>query len=153
MMGREIERKFRVVDDSWRLLVTKTVHIVQGYLSTSIDRVVRVRTLDDQGALTIKGITSSSARAEYEYEIPLNDARQILRELCHQPLVEKTRSYIPQGELKWEIDVFHAPQDHLVIAEIELPSVDHPFEKPAWVGEDVTGDPRFYNQNITFRRP
>jgi len=150
-MGKEIERKFRVASDAWRASVTKTVHIVQGYLSKDIERVVRVRTADDRGAITIKGVTRHAERAEYEYEIPVGDARELLRELCLKPLIEKTRYYVPQGELAWEIDVFHAPQDGLIVAEIELPSADHVFERPAWLGEEVTADPRFYNQNITSR--
>lgn len=152
-MGQEIERKFKVANDGWKPLVTGSTRIVQGYMTNSIVSVVRIRTADDRGFITIKGITSGSARTEYEYVIPLDDARQLLRELCLQPLIEKTRHYVPQGDLKWEIDVFHAPQTGLVVAEIELPSVDHKFERPAWIGEDVTGDPRFYNQNITFRSP
>jgi adenylate cyclase len=152
-MGKEIERKFRVADDSWQRAVTKTARIVQGYLSTSIERVVRVRTVEGRGALTIKGITSGSTRAEYEYEIPFDDARELLQTLCLKPLIEKRRFYVPQGDLKWEVDVFEAPQNGLVLAEIELPRADYAFEKPGWVGEDVTGDPRFYNQNITHRRP
>lgn len=152
-MGLEIERKFKVVGDDWRAAAVKHAEIVQGYLSTVVDRVVRVRTKDGEGALTIKGVTSQASRTEYEYSIPLEDAEHLLHELCVQPLLEKTRYYIPQGDLIWEVDVFHSPQDGLILAEIELPAVDHAFERPPWIGEEVTGDPRFYNQNISHRRP
>jgi adenylate cyclase len=153
IMAKEIERKFKVIDDSWRSSVEKTVHVVQGYLSKSLERVVRVRTMDDRTAMiTIKGITSGFVRAEYEYQIPIKDARELMQ-LCLKPLVEKTRHYVRQGDLVWEIDEFRNPQDKLVLAEIELPTADREFQRPFWVGAEVTGDPRFYNQNITFRAP
>jgi adenylate cyclase len=149
-MAKEIERKFKVIDSSWEASVTRAVRITQGYLSKALERVVRVRAAGERGVLTIKGPTNNFEHAEYEYTIPIEDARELLRELCIKPLVEKTRYYVPLGEFEWEIDVFHPPHDGLVIAEIELPAADYPFHRPAWIGEDVTGDPRFYNQNITF---
>jgi adenylate cyclase len=147
-MGTEIERKFRVVGDAWRSLGTP-VRIVQGYLSRDKERVVRVRTADDQGFLTIKGITRGATRAEFEYEVPLEDASHMLRTLCIKPLIEKTRYYVRLNGLVWHVDEFHRPQSGLVIAEIEIPSEDFAFEHPDWLGEEVTGDPSYYNQNMT----
>ncbi len=153
-MAREIERRFKVIDDQWRASVQKTARIVQGYLSTGVERVVRVRAMNDQVAtITIKGVASATFHTEYEYVIPIADARELLRQLCLQPLVEKTRHYVSHGGLVWEIDEFDSPQRSLVIAEIKLPTIDHELMKPAWLGEEVTGNPLFYNLNVTFRRP
>jgi adenylate cyclase len=152
-VNREIERKFKVVDDRWRSSVKKTARIVQGYLSRDSERVVRVRTTNDEAAaITIKGVRTGVSRAEFEYAIPIEDARELLH-LCLQPPIEKTRHYVKDGELTWEIDEFQAPQHELVIAELELPTADHEFERPGWLGAEVTANPLFYNQNITFRRP
>jgi adenylate cyclase len=151
-MGVEIERKFKVIGDSWRG-ATKSVHIVQGYLSKDAERVVRIRLAGDRGALTVKGASVGSKRAEYEYEIPADDARELLDGICLRPLVEKTRHYVRQGSLLWTIDEFHAPQEGLLIAEIELPSPDSEFDRPQWLGEEVTGDPRYYNHNLGPKDP
>jgi adenylate cyclase len=146
-MGQEIERKFLVVGDEWRLL-GKPVRIVQGYLSRDKERVVRLRVSDEQGFITVKGISKGAARAEFEYEIPKEDAQQMIRELCLKPLVEKTRYYVRHNELVWHVDEFHAPRAGLVVAEIEIPTEDYAFERPDWVGKEVTGDPAYYNQNM-----
>jgi adenylate cyclase len=147
-MGTEIERKFTVVGDAWRSAGTP-VRIVQGYLTRDEYRVVRIRTSDEKGLITLKGISRGAARTEFEYDIPLEDARQMLRELCLQPLIDKTRYYVPHKELVWEVDEFHSPRPGLIIAEIEIPSVDYDFERPTWVGDEVTGNPFYYNQNMT----
>lgn len=147
-MGIEIERKFTVVGAEWRKSA-KFARIVQGYLTRDAHRVVRVRTTDERGFITIKGISRGAARTEFEYEIPVQEARQMLRELCLAPLIDKTRYYVPYDGLTWEVDEFHAPRSDLIIAEIELPSVDFEFKRPPWVKDDVTGNLAYYNQNMT----
>ena len=147
-MGIEIERKFTVVGDAWRSSA-RSVRIVQGYLNRDARRAVRIRTMDQKGLITIKGLSRGAARTEFEYEIPVDDARQMLHELCLEPLIEKTRYYVPHDGLVWEIDEFHAPCAGLILAEIELPSVGYDFKRPDWVQEEVTGNPRYYNQNMS----
>ena len=146
-MGTEIERKFSVVSDAWRSLGTP-IHIVQGYLSRDKERIVRLRTSGGKGLITLKGISRGAVRTEFEYEIPVDDAKQMLCELCLQPLIDKTRYYVPHKELVWHVDEFHSPRPGLVIAEIEIPSVGYPLERPSWIGDEVTGDPSYYNQNM-----
>lgn len=145
-MGKEIERKFLVTGDDWRKLA-KGTRYRQGYLSTVKERTVRVRTVDADGFLTVKGITVGATRKEYEYPIPAADAAGLL-ELCEQPLVEKVRYKIPFGGLTWEVDEFEGVNQGLVVAECELTSEDQKFEKPSWIGEEVTSDPRYFNSNL-----
>jgi len=147
-MGIEIERKFTVVGDAWRSSA-RSVRIVQGYLNRDARRAVRIRTMDQKGLITIKGLSRGAARSEFEYEIPVHDARQMLHELCLEPLIDKTRYYVPYDGLVWEIDEFHAPRAGLILAEIELPSVGYHFKRPDWVQEEVTGNPLYYNQNMS----
>ncbi len=146
-MAKEIERKFLITGDAWRELAKGTAYR-QGYLSTVKERTVRVRTIDDKGFLTIKGITVGATRAEYEYEIPAADANEMLDDLCEQPIIEKNRYKVPLGGFIWEIDEFGGVNDGLIVAEIELESEDQAFDKPDWVGEEVTGDPRYFNSNL-----
>lgn len=146
-MGKEIERKFLVKSDEWKSLA-KGKYYRQGYLSTVKERVVRVRTIDDKGYLTIKGVTTGISRSEFEYEIPADDANLMLDNLCEKPIIEKYRAKVPQGDLVWEIDEFHGENEGLVIAEIELQSEDQQFEKPSWIGEEVSGDPKYFNSNL-----
>ena len=146
-MGVEIERKFSVVGDEWRAGATSAEYR-QGYLSTVKERTVRVRTIDDRGFLTVKGVTIGATRSEFEYEIPAKDARQMLEDLCERPLIEKTRYNVPYGGLTWEIDEFHGVNEGLLIAEVELTDADQTVELPAWVGEEVTDDPRYSNANL-----
>jgi CYTH domain-containing protein len=113
------------------------------------ERTVRVRTIDDKGYLTIKGITVGASRAEYEYEIPAADANEMLTNLCEKPLVEKNRYKIKQGELTWEIDEFLGDNLGLTVAEIELTDEAQKFDKPSWIGAEVTGDPKYFNSNLT----
>jgi len=145
-MGKEIERKYLVAGESYKALGQGTL-FRQGYLNSAKERVVRVRTMGDKAALTIKGLTVGATRAEFEYDIPLEDARQLL-DLCEQPLIEKTRYKIPFGGLVWEIDQFHGVNQGLTVAECELESEDQVVVKPDWVGEEVTGDPRYFNSNL-----
>lgn len=147
-MSLEIERKFTVAGEAWRA-ATKSVRIVQAYLTRDARRAVRIRTMDETGWLTIKGLSRGAARTEFDYEIPVHDARQMLHELCLEPLIDKTRYYVPYDGLVWEVDEFHAPCAGLIVAEIELPSIDYAFKRPDWIQKEVTGNPLYYNQNIT----
>ena len=146
-MGTEIERKFLITDDSWRLLAEGSQYR-QGYLNSVKERIVRVRTIDDKGFLTIKGITTGAGRVEYEYEIPYAEATAMLEDLCEKPLIEKKRYKITTGGLTWEVDEFFGENQGLIVVEVELESEDQQFEKPEWVGEEVTGDPKYFNSNL-----
>lgn len=146
-MGKEIEHKYLVVDDSYKGIACRSFEIVQGYLCREPERTVRIRTKGEKGYITVKGIATGCAREEFEYEVSLQDAREMLR-LCVPPLLEKTRWIVAFGGFEWEVDEFHGPLSGLVTAEIELPSSDTPYTKPPFVGEDVTGDPRYYNSNL-----
>ena len=146
-MGREIERKFLTNNEDWKALADGTYYR-QGYLSTEKERTVRVRTINDKGFLTIKGITTGFSRVEYEYEIPFAEATEMLDSLCFKPLVEKKRYKIAMAELVWEVDEFKGENDGLVVAEVELTSEEQKFEKPSWIGEEVSGDPRYFNSNL-----
>ena len=153
-MGVEIERKFLIRGDGWRRTAAGTLYR-QGYLSTSADRSVRVRTQGGKAVLTVKGKSRGARRLEFEYEIPRQDADQLLDELCLRPLIEKTRHVLEHGGLVWEVDEFHGDNDGLVVAEVELESEDQPLELPPWVGDEVTDDPRYLNANLVanpFRR-
>ena len=146
-MGKEIERKFLLKGDSWRALA-KGVKYRQGYLNSIKERVVRVRIIDNQGFLTVKGITSGASRLEFEYEIPLTDAAVMLDELCEKPLIEKNRYKIEHAGLIWEIDEFVGENQGLVVAEVELKSEDQSFEAPEWIGQEVSGEPKYFNSNL-----
>ena len=147
-MGKEIERKFLMKGDGWRKLA-KGISYRQGYLSTVKERTVRVRTIGEDGFLTIKGITVGATRAEYEYKIPAAEADEMLTNLCEKPLIEKNRYKISQGDLVWEIDEFFGDNKGLTVAEIELKDENQPFTKPDYIGEEVTGDPKYFNSNLT----
>jgi CYTH domain-containing protein len=145
-VGKEIEKKFLVRGQQWQSLATGVL-FRQGYLNSTKERVVRVRTMGEVAALTIKGITVGATRLEFEYDIPLADAEQLL-ELCEQPLIEKTRYKIPHEGLIWEVDQFHGVNQGLVVAECELESEQQAIAKPDWVADEVTGDPRYFNSNL-----
>ncbi len=146
-MGVEIERKFLIAGDSWRETAEGTQYR-QGFLSTEPERTVRVRVAGSRGSITIKGKNIGARRAEFEYEIPLADAEQILDTLCKRPLIEKVRYTLSVGPHTWEIDVFEGDNAGLVVAEIELGQEDEAFDKPEWVGDEVTDDPRYFNSNL-----
>ena len=146
-MGVEIERKFLLTGTAWKELAPG-ISYRQGYLNSAKERTVRVRTIDDKGFLTIKGISVGATRVEYEYEIPVADARNLLDELCEKPIIEKTRYKISHGGFVWEVDEFFGENAGLVVAEIELESEDQAFAIPEWVGEEVTGDPRYFNSSL-----
>lgn len=146
-MGKEIEKKFLIVNDDWRHLGTGKSYC-QGYLNSEKGRTVRVRTINDRGILTIKGPSIGNTRLEYEYNIPLNEALEMLKELCHKPLIEKTRYKIPFDGFTWEVDEFTGENEGLIFAEIELEYEGQKFEKPQWIGKEVTDDSRYYNANL-----
>lgn len=148
-MSQEIERKFLVVGEGWR--AAEGVLYRQGYLSTAQERTVRVRVAGDKGYLTIKGLGQGAVRPEFEYEIPLADANQMLDELCLRPLIEKKRYKVSYGGLTWEVDEFLGENEGLLLAEVELSSEDQPFDLPGWAGQEVTGDPRYYNASLVER--
>ena len=144
-MGKEIERKFRVKEGAW--LNVKGIRYRQGYLSTVKERTVRVRTIEDRGYLTIKGIAIGTSRMEFEYEIPRQDAATLL-DICERPLIEKNRYKIEHGGFVWEVDEFFGENQGLIVAELELENEDQYFPKPDWIGEEVTGDTRYFNSNL-----
>jgi len=146
-MGIEIERKFLIKDDAWRALAKGTQYR-QGYLNSTKERTVRVRTINDKGYLTIKGITTGATRVEYEYDIPENDATAMLDDLCEKPIIEKNRYKIDFAGFVWEVDEFFGENQGLIVAEVELESEDQAFEKPEWIGDEVTGDPKYFNSNL-----
>jgi adenylate cyclase len=144
-MATEIERKFLVINDDWRAQVSRQSHMRQGYLVGSEKASVRVRVAEDKGYLNIKSATLNVTRKEYEIPIPLSDANELLDELCEHPLIEKTRYYIPAGRHTWEVDVFEGDNAGLLVAEIELQDEAEAFDRPAWLGEEVSDDARYYN--------
>ena len=146
-MAKEIERKFLVKGVDWKAMA-KGTRYRQGYLNSVKERTVRVRTIDDKGFLTVKGITTGATRSEFEYEIPAADADAMLTDLCEKPLIEKNRYKIQAGRHVWEIDEFFGENQGLIVAELELTTENETFEKPGWVGEEVTGDPRYFNSNL-----
>ena len=145
-MSVEIERKFLVKNDQWRGLAPGELYR-QGYIPT-LESAVRIRVIRDRAFITIKGISQGISRAEFEYEIPLNDAAQMLDTLCKPPLIEKYRHKIERNGLMWEVDEFLGENQGLTIAEVELESADQAIELPDWIGEDVSHDPRYYNSNL-----
>ncbi|WP_456386377.1 CYTH domain-containing protein [Desulfolithobacter sp.] len=147
-MGLEIERKFLVRGDTWRN-ESDGIPYRQGYLCLDRERTVRVRTIDEQqGFVTIKGASAGVTRMEFEYSIPVQDALTMLDNLCEKPLIEKKRYTIMDNGHTWEVDEFFGENQGLIIAEIELTSEDQEFSKPDWVGEEVTGDPRYFNSSL-----
>jgi len=146
-MPQEIERKFLVKGDDWRSLGAGK-HYKQGYIASEQGRTVRVRVVGEQAWLTIKGNTQGIARAEYEYPLPLDDALEMLENLCPPPLVEKTRYRITHKGNVWEVDEFAGDNAGLVIAEIELNDPDQAIALPEWVGQEVSDDPRYFNVNL-----
>lgn len=146
-MAKEIERKFLVANDAWRALAKGTSYR-QGYLSTVKERTVRVRTVGEKGFLTVKGISVGATRTEFEYEIPAADANEMLDTLCERPIIEKARYKIPFGGFIWEVDAFAGVNAGLIVAEIELADEGQAFPLPDWIGQEVTGDPRYFNANL-----
>jgi adenylate cyclase len=147
-MGVEIERKFLVRDDSWRASADAGTELVQGYLVIQDTLSVRVRIQGEHARLTIKAGTGSIERQEFEYPIPISDARTMIGTLCRRPVLSKRRHRVPVGRHVWEVDVFAAENAGLVVAEVELAAVDESFERPPWVGEEVSEDARYLNASL-----
>jgi len=144
-MPREIERKFLTISDAWRSQVAKSRPMSQGYLVSSSSKLsVRVRIAGREAWLNIKAGGLVASRPEYEYPIPLDEARELLA-LAEGPLIEKTRHFVEHGGMTWEVDEFHGDNSGLVVAELELDSEDAPFSRPAWLGVEVTELRRYYN--------
>jgi adenylate cyclase len=145
MKNLEIERKFLVNKDKWSHTVKpEGTRYLQGYLSIDEEKVVRVRVAGEKGFLTIKGRSETFSHPEFEYPIPPDDARELISKFT-ATRVEKIRTRIPAGHHTWEVDEFSGDNEGLLLAEIELDSLDDHFEKPAWLGIEVTGDQRYYN--------
>ncbi|MBR7798673.1 CYTH domain-containing protein [Undibacterium fentianense] len=146
-MGVEIERKFLVLNEDWKVLASP-VHLRQGYLNSSPDRVVRVRIEGETANLTIKGRSQGIFRHEWEYPIPISDANDLLDTLCERPLIEKYRYRITINDLVWEVDEFLGENAGLVVAEVELENVDQAFVKPSWLGAEVSHEHRYANASL-----
>lgn len=152
-MSLEIERKFLVAGAGWQGCSVLSVSIRQFYLANTDKAVIRLRIVDDEEAyLTIKSAVKGSTRSEFEYPVPVEDAAAMI-DMRQGLVIEKRRHFVPWGALRWEIDVFEGAHRGLVIAEIELPSADTPFEQPDWLGREVTGIRSYYNADLATRRP
>jgi len=147
-MGTEIERKYLVKGNEWRTLA-EGVAYRQGYLSTTKERTVRIRVAGEKAFLTIKGVSVGNTRAEYEYDIPLTDANEMLDRLCEKPIIEKSRFTIDVDGVTWEVDEFEGVNKGLIVAEIELSDEEQQFSLPEWIADEVSGDSRYFNANLT----
>ncbi|MEQ1483998.1 CYTH domain-containing protein [Methyloglobulus sp.] len=148
-MAIEIEHKFLLANDDWRKATQKSIKYKQGYLSSQPTSSIRIRISDKQAWLNIKSATIGTQRLEFEYEIPLTDAQEIIATLCGKPLIEKTRHLVPIADNIWEIDEFEGDNHGLIVAEIELSKAGQNFTKPHWLGVEVTHDLRYYNNNLS----
>ena len=147
-MANEIERKF-LVKGEFKNLASKETRIVQGYLSSIPERTVRVRIKGDKGFITIKGIGNASGAARYEWEkkIPINEVEELLK-ICEPGVIDKTRYLVKVGNHTFEVDEFYGENKGLIVAEIELSSETETFDKPTWLGAEVTGDTKYYNSML-----
>ncbi|MDR3269741.1 MAG: CYTH domain-containing protein [Tannerella sp.] len=148
-MKQEIERKFLVKGD-FDKAVDRRSRMIQGYLCADEERTVRVRICGETGYLTIKSAANERGWSRYEFELPIprNDAGELLK-LCRPGTIDKVRHWIPAGNHTWEVDVFGGDNEGLIVAEIELASEEDTFDLPDWVGEEVTGDPKYYNAMLS----
>ena len=147
-MAKEIERKFLVIDKSYREMAVTGRSIVQAYLNRDPKATVRVRITDDKAFLTIKGKNDGATRDEWEYPIPVSDARDMIARCASGRIIEKKRFIVHFEGYDWEIDEFGGELEGLIVAEIELPAEDAEFSLPPFVGDEVTGDPRYYNSSL-----
>ncbi len=147
-MGLEIEKKFLVKDNSWKALAEGVLY-QQGYLSTEKERTVRVRVIGEQGYLTIKGKSIGATRLEFEYEIPVIDAQEMLTKLCGNSVLEKYRYKIPFDGMIWEVDEFLGKNKGLIVAEVEMENEEQIFKLPSWIGEEVTHKTEYFNSRLT----
>lgn len=146
-MGLEIEHKYLVKNSTYRQLATEKIEITQGFLSRDPERTVRVRIKNDEACITIKGKGEGASHPEFEYDVPLEDAMQMLC-LCEPPIIKKTRHIVMHEGNRWEIDEFHGDLDGLVIAELEIPEESYRYPLPSFIGKEVTGDPHYYNSQL-----
>ncbi len=147
-MPIEIERKFLLLNESWRLEADAGITMRQGYLSNNSKSSIRVRISGEQANLNIKSSTPGTVRSEYEYSIPVTEAEELLDHLCHESIVEKIRYHVEFSGFIWEIDVFSGANSGLLVAEIELSEIDQDFPKPAWLGREVSDEIRYYNSHL-----
>ncbi len=147
-MALEIERKYLVVDDSYKLMSESSVRILQGYLSLRKEATIRIRVKNECAYITIKGINSGASRNEWEYQIPINEAREMLN-ICEGIIIDKTRHHVTYNGYLWEVDEFHGIHSGLVVAEIELEAEDQKYPLPPFIGKEVTGDERYYNSVLS----
>lgn len=150
-MAEEIERKFLVRSDAWRSGIRRSARYRQGYMAVNERCAIRVRTQDERAWLTIKNATLDIRRQEYEYPIPASDAREMLDTLCAGRTLSKTRYFVKHAGDEWEIDVFDGDNQGLVLAELELDDVDQTFDRPDWLGEEVSSDARYLNSSLAVR--
>jgi adenylate cyclase len=147
-MATEIERKFLVIGDLWRCDVTETQPIAQGYLNRDKERTVRIRINGEKAFMTVKGKSVGATRREWEHPIPVVDAKAMLA-LCDGPIISKVRRIVAHEGMTWEVDEFLGDNAGLIVAEIELETEEQQFSSPAWLGEEVTHDPRYFNSNLS----
>lgn len=152
-MALEIEHKYLVINDSFKDLSSKCIHICQGYLSKDKERTVRIRIAGKEAFITIKGKNSGDTRLEFEYPISIDEARIMLEQLCHKPILEKYRYIVEYNCNKWEIDEFKGELDGLILAEIEIPYSEYKYDIPPFIGKNVTNDVRYYNSNLIDKIP
>ncbi|MDY0292645.1 MAG: CYTH domain-containing protein [Desulfuromonadaceae bacterium] len=150
-MGIEIERKFLLHNGAWRYQSTSKTHLVQGYISVTPAAIVRIRIAADSAFLTLKGKRTNYSATEFEYPLPLEDARQMLTQMCPLPPVEKWRHIVLHHGHRWEIDEFLGTNAGLYLAEIELESASAEFPRPQWLGAEVSHDPRYTNASLAQR--
>ena len=147
-MAIEIERKFLLADGSWRAAAGPGRTIRQGYCNTAPELTLRVRIYGGEAFLTVKGRSDTAARSEFEYPIPVADAEAMLAEFCAGKIVTKVRHLVPFGDKVWEVDIFDGDNAGLEVAELELASLDEPFDLPPWIGPEVTADRRYSNGSL-----
>ena len=147
-MALEIERKYLVINEKWKDHVISEAVIKQGYLATTSKAGIRVRVDGEQANLNVKGKTVGISRLEYEYPIPLEEARELLDNLVSGAVIDKVRYKVRCGDHVWDLDLFMGANQGLVMAEVELSREDEPFEMPEWAGEEVSGDTRYYNASL-----
>jgi adenylate cyclase len=150
-VATEIERKFLVVGDAWRAAAKQRIAMRQGYLTRDGQSSVRVRITDDEARLNLKAAVVGTTRLEYDWPIARGEAEEILDQLCLRPLIEKVRHLVEVGGRTWEVDEFRGENAGLVVAELELEAADAAFERPAWLGREVTDEQRYYNQSLALR--
>ena len=146
-MAVEIEKKFLLINESWKKDSTSEIYF-QGYISSGTGKTVRVRIAGEKGFLTIKGKHSGISRMEFEYPIPVDDAKVLLEEICEQPIIHKKRYRVEYGGFLWEIDEFYGENLGLLLAEIELENENQEFPIPEWLGREVSHDGRYYNASL-----